>query len=122
MQRHIKSLLIKCHKGHHVSLRRWRGRGVLRHVTGHKFRHYHKSLVHEALQMAMCDLGRVQSYSAMLKREGAATLSIPQKSPLSLSPPPLSLSPFLGSRKEARRQHLIVQEDVRLSKGGRLLL
>jgi hypothetical protein len=54
---HTESPLIKCHKGHHVSLRQREGHGVLRHVVGHEHRRRHEPLAHERLQMVLCDLG-----------------------------------------------------------------
>jgi hypothetical protein len=117
VQWHIESLHIKCHKGHHVSHHRCRGCEVLRHVTGDEFPCYHNSLVHEALQMSMRDLGRGPILFRHRSRGKEKQRSLnPQNLPF------LSPSLFLGSRKEARRQQLIVREDVRLSKGGHLLL
>jgi hypothetical protein len=52
--------------------------------------------------------------------EGEATLSKPQKSPaFSL---PISLSLFSGARKEARRQQLLVPEDIGVHEGDHSFL
>jgi hypothetical protein len=53
-----ESLLVKCHKGHHVPLCQRGGRGVLRHAAGFELHHCHEPLVHEASQMTLRDLGR----------------------------------------------------------------
>jgi hypothetical protein len=55
---HTKSPLIKCHKGHHVSLRGRRERGVLWHAAGCKLCHRHEPLDHEALQVTLRNLRR----------------------------------------------------------------
>jgi hypothetical protein len=53
-----ESPLIKCYKGHHVSLHGRGGHGVPRHIEGHELHRHHKPLIHEALQVTMHNLGR----------------------------------------------------------------
>jgi hypothetical protein len=94
---HTESPLIKCHKGHHVSLHQHGGHGILGHVTGHELCPRHEPLAHEGLQMVLHDLGR----SSVLFRHGLRgekkKHSLSPKNLLSLSLP-LSLS--LSRRKE----------------------
>jgi hypothetical protein len=55
---HAESPLIECHKGHHVSLRRYGERRVLWHTTSLELRCRHKPMIHEFLQVAWRNGGR----------------------------------------------------------------
>jgi hypothetical protein len=81
------------HKGHHVSLCRRGGCGILRHVAGHELHRCHEPLAYEALQMLLCDLGRGIILFCYVSRGKKKQHSL---SPKNLSFLSLSLSLSLG--------------------------